>query len=142
MTPAVVDTSAIVALHDESYDEHATLAREVTEGDWELVVSPFVVAEADYMLSTRLGPEAARRFSRDVVRGAYRLAAWGVDDHARAVTVCESYGPAYIGIADAANVVLAARLGTATVFTLDQRHFRVLTPLTAVESFTLLPYDI
>ena len=141
MRAAVVDTSAIIAIFDESHSEHADLARLVTEGDWDLVVSPLVVAEADYMLATHLGANAARQFALDVVRGAYRLAQWRTDDHALALMVCERLGSECIGIADASNVVLAASHDTTVIFTLDQRHFRVLTPLTSEDAFRLLPYD-
>lgn len=141
MTPAIVDTSAILALFDESYPDHSSLARLIRERSWELIVSPFVVAEADYMLASRLGAAAADRFHRDVLDGAYRLAPWRIEDHAAAVALCRRFGSEYVGIADAANVVLAATYRTSTFFTLDQRHFRALAPLTSEAAFTLLPYD-
>lgn len=58
-----------------------------------------------------------------------------------AVALCRRFGSEYVGIADAANVVLAATYRTSTFFTLDQRHFRALAPLTSEAAFTLLPYD-
>jgi predicted nucleic acid-binding protein len=42
-----------------------------------------------------------------------------------------------IAVADASNVVLAARPGTKTIVTLDRRHFEVLRPLVGGR-FTLL----
>ncbi|MFT3860970.1 hypothetical protein [Micropruina sp.] len=93
------------------------------------------------MLATRLGPQAAAGFHRDVLAGAYRLASWRLEDHALAVTLCEQFGSDSIGIADAANVVRAAAHNTNTLFTLDLRHFRALAPLTSETAFRLLPYD-
>jgi hypothetical protein len=36
-----------------------------------------VIAEADYMLASRLGPRAACRFAADIASEAYDLAEWG-----------------------------------------------------------------
>lgn len=46
----------------------------------------------------------------------------------------------YIGIADAANVVLAHRYRTTWLLTLDQRHFRRLRPLWDAGHFSLMPF--
>ncbi|MFT3832320.1 MAG: PIN domain-containing protein [Micropruina sp.] len=142
MTAAIVDTSAILALFDEGYAEHPALARLVSDGSWDLIVSPFVVAEVDYMLATRLGSAAAGRFHHDLLVGAYHLAPWRVEDHALAVKVGQRFGSEYVGVADAANVVLAATYRTNILLTLDQRHFRALSPMTSDAAFRLLPYDV
>lgn len=143
MTPIVVDTSAILALFDEAYAEHAGIARIVTSEPGLLAVSPMVVAEADYMLFTRLGAAAARRFAADVTDEAYELAGWSASDHAAALDVSSQFGDGkdYIGMADASNVVIADRYRTTRILSLDQRHFRQLRPLRGSDHFTLLPYD-
>jgi uncharacterized protein len=143
MTAIVVDTSAILAIFDEAYAEHRAIAETVQDPSALLVVSPMVVAEADYMLATRLGPRAARQFAGDVISEAYDLAEWSAADHAAALSVIEqqSDDSDYLGIADASNVVLADRHRTTTILTLDQRHFRRLQPLWGADHFTLLPYD-
>lgn len=143
MTAIVVDTSAILAIFDESYPEHPGTAQAVARAEDLLVVSPMVAAEADYMLATRLGPKAARRFAADIANEAYDLAEWSAADHAAALAVVEGQGDDndYLGIADASNVVLADRHRTTTILTLDQRHFRRLRPLWGASHFTLLPYD-
>jgi predicted nucleic acid-binding protein len=107
------------------------------------VVSPFVVAEAGYMLHSRLGAGAARMFARDVISEAYELAEWAAIDHGAAPTVTGQYGDGkdYISVADASNVVLADRYRTTSLLTLDQRHFRQIRPLWGADHFTLLPYD-
>jgi hypothetical protein len=47
-----------------------------------------------------------------------------------------------IGLTDASLVVLAERLGTTDIATLDERHFRTLRPLAGgVDAFRLLPAD-
>ena len=143
MTAVFVDASAILAIFDESYAEHAAIARVLEKEQDMLVVSPMVVAEADYMLAARLGPQAARRFAGDIASEAYDLAVWTASDHAAALAVIDGQGDDsdYLGIADASNVILADRHRTTTILTLDQQHFRRLRPLWGASHFTLLPYD-
>lgn len=143
MSAIVVDTSAILAIFDEAYGEHSQLAKIIAETSSTLVVSPLVVAEADYMLLSRLGSAAAREFASDIASEAYELAEWSAADHAAALAVMDQYGTQndYIGVADAANVVLADTYRTTEIMTLDQRHFRALRPLWGAGYFTLLPYD-
>jgi uncharacterized protein len=143
VTPVIVDTSAILAIFDESYTEHAAIAGIVSSDPGPFVVSPMVVSEADYMLHSRLGADAARLFATEVFTQAYELAEWAVRDQAAAIDVSRHYGrdKDYIGITDASNVVLADRYRTTRMLTLDQRHFRMLRPLWGAGHFTLLPYD-
>jgi len=143
VTAIIVDTSAILAIFDESYAEHAAIARALEKSEELHVVSPMVVAEADYLLASRLGPKAARRFASDIASEAYDLAVWTSSDHAQALAVIDRQGDDgdYLGIADASNVILADRHRTTTILTLDQRHFRRLRPLWGASHFTLLPFD-
>jgi uncharacterized protein len=143
MTALVVDTSAILASLDEAYAEHQAVAAILASETGPLIVSPMVIAEADYMLCTRLGAAAARRFAADVAAEAYELAEWTAGDHGGALDVINrnSDDGNYIGVTDAANVVLADRHRTTRLLTLDQRHFRRLRPLWGADYFTLLPYD-
>jgi uncharacterized protein len=78
-----------------------------------------------------------------VAAEAYELPEWTAADHSVALDVINknSDDGNYIGIADAANVVLADRYRTTRLLTLDQRHFRRLRPLWGADHFTLLPYD-
>jgi predicted nucleic acid-binding protein len=143
VTAIVIDTSAILAIFDESYAEHPAIARILEKTEDVLVISPLVAAEADYMLASRLGPRAARWFAADIASEAYDLAEWTSSDHAAALAVIGRQGDDsdYPGIADASNVVLADRHRTTTILTLDQRHFRRLRPLWGAGHFTVLPYD-
>jgi hypothetical protein len=57
------------------------------------------------------------------------------------VKIAERYAASELGLADASLVVLAERLGTIEIATLDERHFRVVRPLAGGEAFHLLPAD-
>ena len=141
----IVDTSAVVALIDEDQPGHDVVAdlvpKLVDERKEVLVVSPMVVAEADYLLAAKVGARAARVFGQNIVDGAFEIATWSLSDHAVALGVIDGYRDDYIGIADASNVVLADRYRTTELLTLDQRHFRMLRPIWGADHFRLLPYD-
>jgi uncharacterized protein with PIN domain len=85
LTAIIVDTSAILAIFDESYAERPAIVRALAKAEDLLVLSPMVVAEADCMLARRLGPAAARRFAADIADEAYELAEWTSSDHAAAL---------------------------------------------------------
>jgi uncharacterized protein len=105
-----------------------------------LVLSPFVLAELDYLMATRSGVGAELRMLEDVANGVYRLAEFTPRDIGQAAEVVTQYKDLNIGLADASIVVLAARYNTTQVLTFDQRHFRAMKPRHAA-SFTLLPAD-
>jgi len=135
----VVDTSGVFAALDRSQPGHDG-ARAVLEGDEPLVLSPFVLAELDYLLGTRVSPEASVELLRDVEAGAYELASFTAEETGRAATVIDRYADLELGLADASLVVLADRYETDRLLTLDQRHFRALATLSG-DTFTLLPAD-
>ncbi len=104
-------------------------------------MSPFVLAEIDYMLGTRLGSRAQTDFLNEVVAGAYELALISRQDVAAAAAVVGRYDDLRIGLADASLVVLAERYGTRRILTLDTRHFRALRASDG-SAFVLLPADV
>lgn len=146
MTTLVVDTSGLIAaVNDRSASHRQTralldeLAEEVEA--W-LVVSPFVLAEAYYLLCEReRRPDVALAVMRDVASGGYLLEPFASKDLDRAAEVIERYHDQNVGLADAANVVLAERHDTIDILTLDERHFRVLRG-TRGKPFRILPADL
>jgi hypothetical protein len=135
----VVDTSAVLASKDESHPQYAEVAAIVADTREELLLSPFVVAESDYMLATRLGPAAARDFLGDVAAVAYDLIEFADTDVASANGIIDRYEDLRIGITGASLVVIAAQYQTTRVLTFDHRHFRAIAPLWGAPAFTLLP---
>lgn len=125
----VADTSALLALFNRREPSHAAVAALVGATGEALVVSPYVLAELDYLLATRVGIEAELAVLRELAGGAFSLMSLEAAEVAQAADVIERYSDLGIGLADASLVVLAARLGTRTVLTLDRRHFEVLRPL-------------
>ena len=125
----VADTSALLALYNRREPAHeAVRAVVAAEGD-PLVVSPFVVAELDYLVATRLGVDAELAVLAELAGGAYHLAAVNAEQLDRARSVVERYRDQAIGLTDASIVVLAEQFRTRSVLTLDRRHFDLLRPL-------------
>ena len=79
-----------------------------------------------------------RHHDRELAGGAWDLATIDSIDIARTVPIIERYADHAIGVAHAANVVLADRYRTTTIATLDRRHFSVLRPLSG-GYFAILP---
>jgi len=134
----VADTSGLLALFNRSEPEHPDVVSCVTRVDGPIAVSPYVVAELDYLVATRVGVEAELEVLSELSGGAYVLAGFEPEDLARSVDVVRRYRDQSIGVADASIVVLAERYATKTLLTLDRRHFGVLRPLQGGR-FKLLP---
>ncbi|MCG3189229.1 MAG: Ribonuclease VapC26 [Burkholderiaceae bacterium] len=122
----LLDTSGLLAAVDASQRWHAQCRAALEAASAPLLLSPFVLAELDYLLMRHVGPDAQAVLLDEVARGAYQLQPFGADDVARAREVMQRFGDLQIGLADASIVVLAERHGTANVLTLDQRHFQAL----------------
>lgn len=134
----VADTSGLLALFNRREAAHQQVAAAVASVDEALVVSPFVLAELDYLVATRVGIQAELVVLRELAGGAFVLPDFGAGDLVQAAGVIERYAELGIGLADASIVVLAARMGTRTILTLDRRHFGVLRPPDG-RRFRLLP---
>lgn len=122
----VLDTSGLLAAIDGSQRQHAGSAAAIRASSGPLLLSPFVLAELDYLLSTRVSQEAAAALLDQVAAGAYRLEPMAADDIARASEILRQYRDLHLGLADASIVVLAERHGVRDVLTLDERHFRAI----------------
>jgi predicted nucleic acid-binding protein len=125
----IVDTSALLAYFDGNEPDHDAVSRIIDASDEALVVSPYVIAELDYLVATRVGVDAELEVLRELASGAWELATFGVPDLEQAASVVKKYRDQQIGAADASNVVLADRYQTRTIATLDRRHFTVLRPM-------------
>lgn len=136
----IADTSGLLAAfgYDSHFYEQAKAAYEADPGP--VLLSPFVLAELDYLILTRAGVGKELEFLKEVAVGVFELAAFDRAEVARASAVAEQYRDLRIGLADASIVVMAARYGTTRLLTFDERHFRAIKPLHA-DAFTILPAD-
>jgi predicted nucleic acid-binding protein len=136
----VLDTSGLLAAIDSSQRRHESARRALESDAGPLLLSPFVLAELDYLLLTRVGVAAEVLLLDEVAEGAYHLESFGSEDVRAAKELIDRYHGLKIGIAEASVVVIAARAGTNRILTLDERHFRAIQPLRG-RTFQLLPKD-
>jgi hypothetical protein len=136
----LLDTSGVFAALNVREPEHDAARKALLDEPGPRILSPFVLAELDYLISKRAGQHAAIDLLTDVADGRYELAQIDEGDIAAARDVISRYSDLELGLADASVVVLSDRYNADRILTLDQRHFRALrTP--AGRPFTLLPAD-
>ena len=136
----VVDTSGLLAALFPDQRRHAACARVLTEMEGPFLLSPFVLAELDYLVAKLANVETELRLLREVATGAYTLAPFSAGDLEEASNLIDQYSNLGIGLADASMVVIARRHRTREVLTLDERHFRALTGPDE-RPFHILPAD-
>lgn len=126
---------------DPNQNDHQAFSKALTSHRGPLVISPFVVAELDYMILRSYGRPDQLAFLDEVDRGAYRLEPFRTRDFSRARKLMDDYEHLKgFGIADASNVVLAERYRTRDILTTDQRDFRQVE--IGGSYFSILPYDL
>lgn len=141
----VADTSALYAAFDTSQHEHEA-CRAILSGET-LAISPLVLTELDHLVHRDLGFGPALAVGQAIMdridAGAYRLAGLKPADLTAAHEVRRRYEALQLDLADAVGVVIADRYRTNRIFTLDQRDFRAMTPLTpGFTAFEILPADV
>lgn len=133
----ILDTSALYALlRAEDPMQQAVL--DVVRRAPVRVVSPYVVAELDYLFLTRYGVSAELQVLEELASGAFDLAALSSADLLGCTRVITEFSDHAVGVTDASLVVLADRYRTRRIVTLDRRHFSVLRGLDG-RPFELLP---
>jgi predicted nucleic acid-binding protein len=134
----IADTSGFLALISADEDDHEAVAQWYEREPGPLFTTPLAVAEMDRMFRRWGGERAGAVLRTNLGARTLRVQWWpdALDTTLRVARVRQD-----IGLTDASLVALAAHLGTTRIVTLDERHFRTLTPLTGEPSFTLLPVD-
>jgi predicted nucleic acid-binding protein len=134
---AVADTSVLLAVYNRKDSHHERAVETLALVD-RLVVSPMVLAELDYHLTTKISGKAAA----DTLAG---LRAWASTDRLKLATIgwpilgeAERLMRTYadrdaIGMTDAVNAVLAWALPQPVVLALDRHYRNVIAPRTASE---------
>ncbi len=122
----IADTSGLLAFFNSKEPQHDSVKETVATTPNPLIISPYVLAELDYLISTRLGVNFELTVLQELSSGAYQIESLTTQDIAACVGVIEQYSDQNIGIADASLVVLAEKYATTSILTLDVRHFGVI----------------
>ena len=136
----VLDTGGLYAALDANEALHGRAVAALVAATPPRVLSPFVLAELDYLIASRVGHQAQMALIDEVARGAYQLELFSSEDVGHAKRIMERYTDLRIGLADASVVVLANRHRTLELLCTDERHFRVLRAAGG-KPFRLRPFD-
>lgn len=135
----LIDTSGILAAIGADERHHEACAQVMREVTPPRILSPFVLAETDYMIQKYAGVQAELEFLNEVTRGVYQLIPMDSRDVDHARDIVSRYRDLAIGLADASIVVLAERYRCWDVLTLDRRHFRALRTDSPKRPFRIFP---
>ena len=96
----LLDTSGLLANYDRRDRHHAESAK-ILAHPQRRILSPFVLADLDYLVAQVAGQYAELVVLEDVARGAYQLEAFSAVDIVAAKTIIERYADLRLGLADA-----------------------------------------
>jgi uncharacterized protein len=118
---AIVDTGPLLAALDAGDVNHEVCAALLRRRDLQLVVPSLVVTEVAYFAGVRLGPWVEAAFLRGLA--AFEVEGPTPEEWPLIADLVERYGDFPLGTVDASVAVLADRLESEVIVTLDRRHF-------------------
>ncbi|MGH2465665.1 MAG: type II toxin-antitoxin system VapC family toxin [Candidatus Limnocylindrales bacterium] len=118
---AVVDAGPLYAAVDADDDDHARCLEVLQRTDLDLILPALAIAEVTYLVGRRLGATVEARFLEGLA--SLEVEAPSADDWPRIARLVERYADFPLGGTDASVAVLADRVGTDLILTLDRRHF-------------------
>lgn len=136
----IVDAGILFAQADADDPEHEAVVALLEAERGPLVTSQVAVAEADYLILTRLGVEVELAFLDDLAAGTFLVDCLDRKELGLARDLARRYRDLELGLADASLAVLADRHRTERIASFDERAFRAITPLRG-GAFTVLPAD-
>ncbi len=134
------DSGAVYGLYDRRDRHHRALRRCLENERQPILISTAILGEIDYLLRTKLDIPAELDFLDAVLASAFMLEPFTVNDLAHARKLIDQYRALNLGLADAAVIATAERLGVRRILTVDERDFRAVRAADG-KPFTLLPAD-
>lgn len=125
---ALLDTSFLVALANSKDINHEQVVKTIQTVKAELYLPVTVLPEACYLIGSRLGHHAMRRFVRSMLTQSLVLESLTANDLARTVKILDEYAESRLDFVDASIIALAERHNIIHVFTLDRRDFSIIRP--------------
>lgn len=135
---ALLDTSFLVALSNTKDKHHIRCLTVAREFDEQLLLPVTVLPEVTYLIGSRLGHLAMRRFICSLSNSNMLVVHLENADLSRVFNILEQYKDSRLDFVDATIVAMAERLNVTQVLTLDRRDFSIIRP-THCEHFVLLP---
>lgn len=135
---AILDTSFLFALTDQSDRNHQRVLTVAQDANETLVLPVVVLPEICYLVASRLGHQAMRRFVASMTPDAVQVESVAAEDLVRIQQILENYADNQLDFTDAAIVAIAERLAITRVYTLDRRDFSIIRPKHC-DYFEILP---
>ncbi len=124
MLLAIADSGPLLASANSADPDHAACVEALTESGVDLVIPALCVAEVAWFLGRRHGAQTESRFVDGLSR--FTVLAPEAEDWPRIAGLVRRFADLPLGTTDASVAVLAERLATTRIITLDRRHFSVL----------------
>jgi len=121
---AVIDSGPLYATVDADDDDHERCLEVLARSDLDLVVPALVIAEVTYLAGRRLGAAVEAEFLKGLAQ--FEIEAPTEADLSAMAELVRRYADFPLGGTDASVAVLADRLETDLIVTLDHRHFSTL----------------
>jgi uncharacterized protein len=143
---AILDTSFLFALTDKSDRNHQKVLAIAQSASDKLVLPVVVLPEICYLISSRLGHQAMRRFVASMTPDVVQVESVTIEDLVRVQQILEKYADNQLDFTDAAIVAIAERMAITRVYTLvgvasalrNRRDFSIIRPRHC-EYFELFP---
>jgi len=136
----VADSGAIYGLYNRRDRHHRALRAAIVHEPGAILIPTAILSEIDYLIVAKLGIQAELDLLDDILGGAFTVEPFTLADLRRSRELIDQYATLNLGLADAAVIATAERLGTRRILTVDERHFRVVRSADG-KPFTLLPAD-
>ncbi len=134
----LLDTSLLYALNDADDQNHTKSASFLGDLTAQLYLPAPVLPELCYLLHSRLGHPAMRRFLTGLTNSDIELITIDSADLTHIAKILTQYADANLDFTDAAIITLAERLGFERIATFDRRDFAIVRPRHC-DAFELLP---
>ncbi len=134
----ILDTSFLFALTDRSDRNHKRVVAAAQSVNETLILPVVVLPEICYLIASRLGHQAMRRFVSTLTTSAVQIEPVALEDFVRIQEVLEQYADSQLDFTDAAIVAIAERCAITRIYTLDRRDFSLVRP-SHCDYFELLP---
>ena len=119
----VLDTSGLFAALAVDDDHHTDAAAALDADRGPYLVPAGILAEAGYMIETKLGAPVLDAFLDDLIDGAFSFDC-GESDFSRIRELVNRYADMPLGLADASVIACAERTG-ARILSFDRRDFGI-----------------
>ncbi len=121
---AIADSGPLLASVNVADPDHAACVKALSGSAADIVIPALCVAEVAYFLGKRHSADVEARFLEGLAE--FPVIAPDPDDWLQIGGLVRQYADLPLGTVDASVAVLAMKLNTDRVITLDRRHFSVL----------------